>query len=1111
MRNACFAAIAVGIAMLLSPLALAPVPALAQTQMVVIDCLPPWKINDRFGEMTLIKHPSLSLNGFDCGTNCNIGYGLKQILEGVYGNKDKQDTEIKDVFGKMVNLATKSLESGQIDENSVILQSRGFIALASYVLENNDYDPAKLMPSLPSAKIAVNNFRTALLQYNMWKMNKTITDDGVKWTASVTNVARAIDFYLALENAYEHYDTREYSTFGSRQLLDIGDKFRIMDKYLDLILNLEERSTLFKFAGIKLLTRYHAEPGNASLKMQVSIAYALLTYQKRRIIGDHIVIDENEDKSNISQGYISRSFLAAGIELTAGIESSNNRRKYWRYQSAIGKFFWAEGPYYFHITLSDIIPFWHTARINGLLRDTSLHSFRFLNPFHQPWFLNPLHWLADVSTPDGKTPPIDDGNKQYIYNAGLLHWSSEYGDNLISKKFARIVGAIKSVKGSSLQKSMYPVAIAIPRRPISNSGLPDGIIGNQYSNRKSGAHGRQEIILRRTINNKQHYILFNGESGDAIIREEGHEQGDQMQLLYYVDDISYLSDSGYDSPETKKGKVYWRGGSWSNYYDHNVMIMESDSSDYVNGGIISPRLSTVKRRIVSQHQNINNIYAQSHNKIDVLSGQVKLELRKHSGKIMNANYYRNILFINDNKYPYIVDINAITNNNSAPAVFKMYYHGNSNNTSILPSFSKFEALRWNNIHESNDTLSPLGTNNNLLIQPFSIENSPYLYEKKDIIRESYLKKDRGLGVSIAKMELHNVHHDSTDHNNNNHKRYFTTVAFIHALINGQKNLNLAQKGMFLPTPENGTWKYFTWIPENGTIDVILSRSSQHYSSIKHPNSKFPLTYIYFPIIEADSFYVELDSNKNYGFVRLIKKNGVWNIDKNFQLNIKKSKPIVTISGPTCIKAKDNIPLGHFTSYISKGKPPYSYAWSSYINCPVGGSNCGNWNNIGNTRSIDYGGYNGQDFKLRLQVFDNSSPREVVTSNEMKVRILGPREGSCSSNINNSIDAQEEYQFLLNADLLESTKSIPESFALHQNYPNPFNPSTEIDFDLPEPTMVFLVVYDVLGREVARLVEKELSAGWHRARFDAGNLPSGVYLYRIQAGNFHDTGRMLLLK
>ena len=60
-------------------------------------------------------------------------------------------------------------------------------------------------------------------------------------------------------------------------------------------------------------------------------------------------------------------------------------------------------------------------------------------------------------------------------------------------------------------------------------------------------------------------------------------------------------------------------------------------------------------------------------------------------------------------------------------------------------------------------------------------------------------------------------------------------------------------------------------------------------------------------------------------------------------------------------------------------------------------------------------------------------------------------------------------------------------------------------------MVSLVVYDVLGREVARLVQQELRAGTHRAQFDAGNLPSGIYFYRIQAGDFSRIHRMVLLK
>ena len=91
------------------------------------------------------------------------------------------------------------------------------------------------------------------------------------------------------------------------------------------------------------------------------------------------------------------------------------------------------------------------------------------------------------------------------------------------------------------------------------------------------------------------------------------------------------------------------------------------------------------------------------------------------------------------------------------------------------------------------------------------------------------------------------------------------------------------------------------------------------------------------------------------------------------------------------------------------------------------------------------------------------------------------------------------------------ETAPETFALGANWPNPFNPSTEIAFALPEATDVRLVVYDLLGREVARLVDGPLGAGRHAARFDAAQLASGVYLYRIEAGAFTATRRMTLVK
>lgn len=88
---------------------------------------------------------------------------------------------------------------------------------------------------------------------------------------------------------------------------------------------------------------------------------------------------------------------------------------------------------------------------------------------------------------------------------------------------------------------------------------------------------------------------------------------------------------------------------------------------------------------------------------------------------------------------------------------------------------------------------------------------------------------------------------------------------------------------------------------------------------------------------------------------------------------------------------------------------------------------------------------------------------------------------------------------------------PFSFLLLQNYPNPFNPSTTINYDLPKSVYVTLAVYDALGRRVALLVDENKDAGSYRVLFDATKLPSGVYFYSLDAGTYHETKKLLLLK
>ena len=96
-------------------------------------------------------------------------------------------------------------------------------------------------------------------------------------------------------------------------------------------------------------------------------------------------------------------------------------------------------------------------------------------------------------------------------------------------------------------------------------------------------------------------------------------------------------------------------------------------------------------------------------------------------------------------------------------------------------------------------------------------------------------------------------------------------------------------------------------------------------------------------------------------------------------------------------------------------------------------------------------------------------------------------------------------------LVDDGEGLPDHFALRQNYPNPFNPATTIEFSVPHEENVTLIVYDVLGREVAELYNGRPMPGTYRVTFDASSLPSGVYLYRIQSDSYTKTKRMVYIK
>jgi hypothetical protein len=108
----------------------------------------------------------------------------------------------------------------------------------------------------------------------------------------------------------------------------------------------------------------------------------------------------------------------------------------------------------------------------------------------------------------------------------------------------------------------------------------------------------------------------------------------------------------------------------------------------------------------------------------------------------------------------------------------------------------------------------------------------------------------------------------------------------------------------------------------------------------------------------------------------------------------------------------------------------------------------------------------------------------------------------------SIDFDGSFEL---SNTIEVEISAPLEFSLEQNYPNPFNPTTTIRYCLGDRSHVTLTLFNTLGRHVAQLVNGEMDAGYHDVRFDGNGLSSGVYFYRMQAGDFVEARRFLLLR
>lgn len=216
---------------------------------------------------------------------------------------------------------------------------------------------------------------------------------------------------------------------------------------------------------------------------------------------------------------------------------------------------------------------------------------------------------------------------------------------------------------------------------------------------------------------------------------------------------------------------------------------------------------------------------------------------------------------------------------------------------------------------------------------------------------------------------------------------------------------------------------------------------------------------------------------------------------------------VSISGPSHLNKGQN---GTWTANVTAGTAPYIYKWYFFPYCDEEPStkpyisdgsptplrpSCGKW----------YGPYQSGPQYSHKDYYDFNLKCVVTDANGQTA--TGIKYVSVSDNGLQKPNSDNEFA---------SIEKIPEKFSLNQNYPNPFNPSTQINYALPSAAKVNIKVYDLLGREVTELVNEHKETGFYTVNFNASNLSSGIYLYRIIAQNgerilFTESKRMILLK
>ncbi|MFK7848832.1 MAG: T9SS type A sorting domain-containing protein [Rhodothermales bacterium] len=874
-------------------------------QSITINNLPTGQIETPLFEAGMAQaYPALAINGFDCnasGHSCNKGLGFKQIIEALAS--PEENPELRAFFYAIANLAGAPLGTPStrsiVKQNTLIAESRAFIAVATLILEENGINPSVL--DLPAHQEAVSRFQEVFADVTYTQFDKSLSDDAVKWAGPLGSLARTIDFYLSLEQAYLHYGLTLPAFFSCNEksalLTHLQDQIEIVDalgntSVMDLsfirILGIDVASI------IRDISYDEVQGGNWPMKVHAAIGYASIVHQRPTTAGCSLFTP-----SEAYERWLGRALRSAGGP------NHENRSHHWAYQTGKGQRFWAEGPFYFNYGLATVLPFWHAARLQDLLNEND--DFDIADPFRSDWFLEPLHAFADVVTPEGATPPLEDGNKIPMEAAHLLRWSPAYGDASIGSKFSWIAASHPTLPSADLW--MHALALPVnttftpPLSEVTTETYPEH--PQQMILRRDGQSGSCDK-LPADRQRPCHYILINGETTAAIRPGEGHEQSDQLQLLYYVDDTSFLIDGGYDSAPGIQNST------WNAYRNHNVMTADQLSMQGGHGGLPGPIVGLSCTRTTSSaigeitlpaacmyadHNPVEVWQHSQHGRVDVIEAGISIYPDSPQGND-EVFYERTLFFIDDPDAPYLVDINAAQAKETlaqTDIALTMQYHGNA-------ALSEKEDVQstafWRALWAAPDSLgqSPQTGSHDLFIQSFAIESDYVIELKSEITRElSIGGLASGEGLNVEKLSLSNIRADAIAAPSH------TTVAFIQPRLSTASTysnafVDITNFSEVLPR----LWQVFTWQIDTETTDVLFVRAASTDSNptleapLALPSGKWTVDKMYqSPGISFDTNtnVLTLDGETNAGFIRFSSNLSVGNeTPSGHQVNLGQNVP-----------------------------------------------------------------------------------------------------------------------------------------------------------------------------------------------------------------------------